>query len=155
MRSIGGLRITGSSGSVDIEKNGCDLIMANTSHKKIAIVSCVKGLNLDSSRIEFKIFLVIFILLSQMPTIYEARGTSTYFQCSARILGRVLPLYFNVFISSLAAPIKLEPLSEFQLHRTKNRRKAFLNEEVGISSTVSMCTAIQLRRVKIAYSKIW
>lgn len=92
--------------------------MANTSHKKVAIVSCVKGLNLDSSRIEFKIFLVIFILLSQMPTIYETRGTSRrIFKVPQEFLNGYY-LYFNVFISSLAAPIKLEPLSEFQLHRT-------------------------------------
>lgn len=93
--------------------------MANTSHKKVAIVSCVKGLNLDSSRIEFKIFLVIFILLSQMPTIYETRGTSSrrIFKVPQEFLNGYY-LYFNVFISSLAAPIKLEPLSEFQLYRT-------------------------------------
>lgn len=62
LRNIDGLIIAGISGSVDIDTTGCNLIMAPTSHKKVAIVSCLKGLDLDSNRMESKIFLATLLL---------------------------------------------------------------------------------------------
>ena len=97
VRIIDGLMINGSSGSIETGVIGRELIIAQTSHMKVITTSCVRGLECDSSNIEFRIFLVTPIILSHIPPMWNACGTlnSMKFQMFVRTaeLIRSLPLW--------------------------------------------------------------
>ncbi|KAG8566207.1 hypothetical protein GDO81_013136 [Engystomops pustulosus] len=66
--------MAGVSGSIDTGTRGLELMMAETSARRVIRVSCVSLEEFTSISIEFKILREIPIILSQAPPMWELCG---------------------------------------------------------------------------------